>query len=65
MNIIIDMVRLIRYLNPGTRANWYTVFHARSGNILNLRDLEQGLEQLKWVPTQDADRQISPGENSG
>ncbi|MBI0180823.1 ShlB/FhaC/HecB family hemolysin secretion/activation protein [Snodgrassella sp. W8158] len=37
-------------------------FPARSGDILNLRDLEQGLENLKRVPTVEADIQIVPAE---
>ncbi len=34
---------------------------ARPGDILNLRDLEQALENLKRVPTADADIRIEPG----
>lgn len=37
-------------------------FPARSGDILNLRDLEQGLENLKRVPTVEANIQIVPAE---
>lgn len=37
-------------------------FPARSGDILNLRDLEQGLENLKRVPTAEADIRIVPAE---
>jgi hemolysin activation/secretion protein len=33
---------------------------AASGDLLNLRDIEQGLENLKRVPTADADIQIAP-----
>jgi hemolysin activation/secretion protein len=36
---------------------------ASSGDILNLRDLEQGLENLKRVPTAEADIQIVPAES--
>jgi hemolysin activation/secretion protein len=32
----------------------------KEGDILNLRDLEQGLENLKRLPTADADIQIAP-----
>lgn len=65
MKVIPGIVRNIRFTNPETRGNWYTAFPTRPGNILNLRDLEQGLEQLKRVPSQDADMQISPGDNPG
>lgn len=34
------------------------------GQILNLRDIEQGLENLKRVPTADADIQIAPADTA-
>lgn len=37
-------------------------FPAEAGGILNLRDLEQGLENLKRIPTAEADIQIVPSE---
>ncbi|MDF2635849.1 MAG: Hemolysin activator HlyB domain protein, partial [Pelosinus sp.] len=63
--LVPGIIRNIHFTNPDTRANWYTAFPTRPGNILNLRDLEQGLEQIKRVPSQDADMQISPGEKPG
>lgn len=63
--LVPGIIRNIHFTNPDTRANWYTAFPTRPGKILNLRDLEQGLEQIKRVPSQDADMQISPGENPG
>lgn len=41
---------------------WQNELPMSSGAILNLRDLEQGLENLKRVPTAEADIQIVPGE---
>ncbi|WP_066570498.1 ShlB/FhaC/HecB family hemolysin secretion/activation protein [Snodgrassella sp. CFCC 13594] len=37
-------------------------FPAKAGDILNLRDLEQGLENLKRNPTAEADISIEPAE---
>ncbi|MDY0745367.1 ShlB/FhaC/HecB family hemolysin secretion/activation protein [Paucibacter sp. R3-3] len=37
----------------------------RAGELLNLRDIEQGLENLKRPPTADADIQIAPGDEPG
>lgn len=37
----------------------------RSGDILNLRKIEQGLENLKRTPTSDADIQIEPTDEAG
>ncbi|WP_165007838.1 ShlB/FhaC/HecB family hemolysin secretion/activation protein [Neisseria yangbaofengii] len=39
-------------------------FPADSDGLLNLRDLEQGLENLKRVPTAEADIQIMPSEKA-
>jgi len=55
-----------RFAADGVAGNWRTAFPVRPGDILNLRDLEQGLEQLKRVPSQDGvTMQIVPGEKSG
>ena len=37
-----------------------TAIPAQPGDLLNLRDIEQGLENLKRLPTADADIQIEP-----
>ena len=38
------------------------IFPIKNGDVLNLRDLEQGLENLKRVPTTEADIQIVPAD---
>jgi len=35
------------------------------GDLLNIRDIEQGLENLKRVPTADANIELQPGEAMG
>ncbi|RDS80538.1 ShlB/FhaC/HecB family hemolysin secretion/activation protein [Dyella monticola] len=37
----------------------------RPGDLLNLRDIEQGLEQIKRVPSQDANIDIAPADIPG
>lgn len=44
----------------GARALLATAIPARPGDLLNLRDIEQGLENLKRAPTADADIRIEP-----
>ena len=44
------------------RAAWRNALPARVGAILNLRDIEQGLENLKRVPSVQADIRIEPGD---
>lgn len=42
-----------------------TIFPRMEGSILQLRDIEQGLDQLNRLPSNNASMQIAPGETSG
>ena len=42
-----------------------TALPADPGDLLNLRDVEQALENLQRVPTVQADLQIAPGQEAG
>lgn len=50
----------IRFSDPALWGTWKTAFPTAAGELLNLRDLEQGLEQMKRVASQDVDMQIVP-----
>ncbi|QMM53934.1 ShlB/FhaC/HecB family hemolysin secretion/activation protein [Enterobacter sp. RHB15-C17] len=43
----------------------YSSFPAHEGNLLDLRDIEQGLENLQRLPTVEASMEIVPGEQPG
>ena len=43
----------------------YSSFPAHAGNLLDLRDSEQGLENLQRLPTVQASMEIIPGEQPG
>jgi len=43
----------------------YTAFPAHAGNLLDLRDIEQGLENLQRLPTVQASMEVAPGEQPG
>lgn len=45
---------------PSTKVTLWDALPMGQGDILNLRDIEQGLENLKRVPTAEADIQIEP-----
>jgi hemolysin activation/secretion protein len=49
----------------GSSALLATAIPARVGDLLNLRDIEQGLENLKRAPTAEADIQIEPSTAAG
>ncbi len=67
LNIVIvpGIIRTIRFADDALRGTWKTAFPARAGDVLNLRDLEQGLEQMKRVASQDVNMQLEPGALPG
>lgn len=65
LTLIPGVIRQIRFADAATRGTWRTAFPARPGDLLDIRDLEQGLEQMKRVPSQDVEMQIVPAELPG
>lgn len=61
LTLVPGRIREIRF-DEGTssRANAWNAMPARPGDLLNLRDIEQALENFKRVPTAEADIQIAP-----
>lgn len=55
--------RFVEPLDPHRPA--FNVFSVNPNDILNLRDIEQSLENLKRVPTAEADIQITPAQKQG
>ena len=55
----------IRFADPHTWGTWKNAFSVRKGDLLNIRDLEQGLEQMKRVPSQEVDIKIVPAQTPG
>ncbi|QBR01236.1 ShlB/FhaC/HecB family hemolysin secretion/activation protein [Paraburkholderia pallida] len=63
--LVPGIVRNIGFADPSLWGTWKTAFPARSGDLLNVRDLDQGLEQMKRVPNQDVKMEIRPTEVPG
>ncbi|WP_343216082.1 ShlB/FhaC/HecB family hemolysin secretion/activation protein [Collimonas antrihumi] len=63
--LVPGVIREIRFTDPDLYGTWRNAFPTSADALLNLRDLEQGLEQMKRVPSQDVDMQIVPGEVPG
>lgn len=64
LTVVPGRIRAIRFAHGvDERAfSWRDALPARPGDLLNLRDIEQALENLKRVPTVDADIQIAPAD---
>ncbi|EHP5234862.1 ShlB/FhaC/HecB family hemolysin secretion/activation protein [Escherichia coli] len=64
--IIPGVVRHVR-LTPGSDdyIQLYSSFPAHEGSLLDLRDIEQGLENMQRLPGVQADMEIVPGEQPG
>ncbi len=56
----VDQVQFIE--GTSKRAHKFNALPVKSGDILNVRDIEQGLENFKRVPTVEADFKIKPSE---
>ena len=66
LTIVPGRIRAVRF-EDGTdgRATKWNAVPAAPGDLLNLRDTEQALENFKRVPTAEADIQIAPAEGPG
>ncbi|WP_321795565.1 ShlB/FhaC/HecB family hemolysin secretion/activation protein [Caballeronia sp. J97] len=58
--LVPGVIRDVRFAEPSSWGTWKTAFPTRPGEVLDLRDLEQGLEQMKRVSNQDVDMKIEP-----
>ncbi|MDX5446726.1 MAG: ShlB/FhaC/HecB family hemolysin secretion/activation protein [Zoogloeaceae bacterium] len=66
LTIVPGRVRSVHYSDDRSgRIRIATAMPARPGDLLNLRDIEQGLENLRRLSSGDADIRIEPGEAPG
>ncbi|WP_228124798.1 ShlB/FhaC/HecB family hemolysin secretion/activation protein [Glaciimonas soli] len=63
--LVPGVIRAIRFSDPTLYGTWRSAFPTGPGKLLNLRDLEQGLEQMKRIPSQEVEMQIVPGDTPG
>lgn len=65
LSLIPGVIRHVRFADEKLRGTWKSAFPTRDGELLNLRDFEQGLEQMKHVSSQDVSMQIVPADVPG
>ncbi|RYE41911.1 MAG: ShlB/FhaC/HecB family hemolysin secretion/activation protein [Hyphomicrobiales bacterium] len=66
LTLVPGRIAAIRFADDASTKTWLpslrTAIPAQVGDLLNLRDIEQGLENLKRLPTAEADIQIEPSK---
>ena len=65
VTLVPGVIHAIRFADPILYGTWRNAFPSGAGALLNLRELEQGLEQMKRVSSQDVAMQIVPAETPG
>lgn len=66
LTVLPGKIRHIVMTPDSSRWFWpYSAFPAHDGNLLDLRDIEQGLENLQRLPTVRAEMEIVPAEQPG
>ncbi|KAB7766502.1 ShlB/FhaC/HecB family hemolysin secretion/activation protein [Xanthomonas maliensis] len=58
-------LRAVRVVSDGGADNWKNALPLRSGDLVDLRAIEQAVEQFKRLPSQDAKIDIAPAEQPG
>lgn len=65
LSLIPGLIHEIRFPDPETSGTWKNAFPTGAGKLLNLRDIEQGLEQMKRLSSQEVDMQFVPAAMLG
>lgn len=66
LTVLPGRVQKVMFTDDSPRySTLYTAMPARSGNLLDLRDIEQGLENLQRLPTVHASMDMLPGDAPG
>lgn len=64
-HLIPGTIGKVHFKNKNESSHWSYAFPIQTGDILNIRDIEQGIEQIKRLSHQDIDIQIVPGDQLG
>lgn len=66
LTLVLGRIGAIRFADPkGSHASLVNALPVSAGDVLNLRDIEQTLENFKRVPTTEADIKIEPSTKPG
>lgn len=59
------VIHAVRMADGSSSDGWRWALPVRPGDLLNLRDIEQGLDQMRRVPSQDVAIDIAPAQGTG
>lgn len=65
LTLMPGIVSDIRFRNENTWGTWHNAVALQKGSLLNIRDIEQTIDNFNSVPGQNADIKIEPGPNAG
>ena len=65
LTLVPGLIHELRFADQKIAETLKNAFPTSAGKLLNLRDLEQGLEQMKRLPSQEVDIQIVPAGSLG
>ncbi|MEQ4923992.1 ShlB/FhaC/HecB family hemolysin secretion/activation protein [Proteus hauseri] len=66
LTVIPGMISAVKYSDDSDKyATLFTSMPAHKKQLLDLRDIEQGLENLQRLPVVSAEMEIKPGQNAG
>lgn len=64
-SLVPGIVGDIKFRNENTWGTWHNAVCMKRGSILNIRDIEQTIDNFNNVPSQSADIKIEPGSKEG
>ena len=56
--LLVGYIHVVRFADGSDTVYWKNLFPFHEGDILNVRDIEQGIEQTKRLPSQDISVQL-------
>ena len=60
--LLVGYINTVRFAEGSDTLYWKNLFPFHEEDILNVRDIEQGIEQAKRIPSQDISVQLLPSE---
>lgn len=65
LKVLEGVIEDISLADEDSRINLFTAFPMMEGKVLNLRDVEQGIDQINRLPSNNADIKLLPGTKDG